>query len=87
MKKTTKILSALAALTFATAAFAGDESGNIRGIHAMPDYAHSISFPNSTAPLQVGQQVYILVRLLNEDWMQTKSGGDVHPWYFRPSAA
>ena len=86
MKKNILATFALAALAAFTAV-GGDANGNIRSIDAMPQSSKSIMFPNSTAPLKAGQQVYILVRLLNYDWVETMSGGVAnHPWYFKPSA-
>ena len=87
MKKHTLATFAFAALA-AFASFGGDADGNIRSIDAMPQYAKSIIFPNATAPLQAGQEVYILVRLLNYDWAETQRGDEpVHPWYFARSAS
>jgi len=74
MKTIKNLAIALAALAGAwslpLSATAADTDGNIRSINAMPNYAQSISFPNPTAPLKAGQEVYILVRLLNVNYLE-----------------
>ena len=86
-----KHLAAFAALTFtaigAMSALGADANGNIRSIDAIPIVSESLLFPNTTAPLGVGQKLYIRVRLLNRNWDDDKADADVtRPWYFRPSS-
>ena len=57
---------------------------DLRSIDAVDDKASCISYPNSTSPLNVGQDLYILVRMLNQDYAETIAGCTPHPWYFKP---
>ncbi len=88
MKKQILASVAFAALTMFSA-FGADSDGNIRSIDAMPQSAKKIVFPNSTAPItSAGQEIYILVRLLNYNWEEeVLVGSSPKPWYFRSSAS
>lgn len=83
MKKclTTCALAAFAAIS----AVAAD--ADIRSIDAVDDRTIPVSYPNGESPLKAGQPLYILVRLLNQDYAETIAGGDPHPWYFKPRTA
>ncbi len=74
-------------LSCAAAAFAGISAvaadvGDIRSIDAVSD--STTTYPNDSAPLNAGQSFYILVRLLNQDYLTTVQDGTTHnPWYFK----
>ena len=83
-----KNLIAFAALAFGVVAapfvtMGADADGHIRSINAMPDASHSIVFPNPDSPLKAGQDVYILIRLLNVNYGENMSDETkVCPWSF-----
>ena len=77
---------ALGAVAAPFAATAADLDGHIRSINAMPNVEQSMMFPNPTAPLKAGQDVYILIRLLNANYVQEMTGAAVKPWYFKAAA-
>lgn len=80
-----KFLATFTMATFATvSAFA---EADLRSIDAVDDKTISVVYPNDTNPLKAGQPLYILVRLLNQDYAATIAGGTPHPWYFKPHTA
>ena len=81
-----KFLTSCAMAVVAVASvFAAD--ADLRSIDAVDDKTISVVYPNSMSPLNAGQDLYILVRLLNQDYAETIAGGTPHPWYFKPHTA
>ncbi|MBO5775004.1 MAG: hypothetical protein J6R63_03175, partial [Kiritimatiellae bacterium] len=79
-----KYFGALAAavLTALCASGAGETRyGDIRSIEAVPNA--SFGYPNQATPHKVGEDFYILVRLLNEDHRDSSAN---HEWQIKQSA-
>lgn len=75
---TSFILSALCAAALPVAALAVGDTGDIVSIQAVPVGEYGSS-GNVSAPKNVGEHIYVRVRLLNENWFDALRGID-HPW-------
>ena len=79
MKKLmTIVVSALCAAVLPVSALAVGDTGDIVSIQAVPVGEYGPA-GNVNAPKNVSEQIYIRVRLLNENWFDALRGID-HPW-------